>query len=634
MIFLPPKVMQRWLALLAFTAASLTIVAIGTLARPQKRKPAEGYDITEMRPSRAARLPTQPLVTFNRDIAPILYHSCAQCHRPGEAAPFPLLTYNDAKSHARQIAEVTRSRFMPPWLPEPGEPKFADELRLSDDEITRIQEWVEQGTVEGNPADLPAMPKFAEGWQLGKPDVVVKATRAFMMPASGSDNYWNFVFRTPVDRTRWLKAMEIRPGDKRVVHHANVLVDREQTARHLEKEPGAGFAGMELTIESEIFDPDSHFLFWKPGSVPYMEPDNMALRLDKNTDLILNAHLQPSGKPESIQPTLGLYFTDKPATLHPILLQMENDRMLNIPAGARDFLVTDDFTLPVDVQVLAIYPHAHYLGKDLRAIATLPDGTLKTLIHIPDWNLNWQAVFRYAQPVRLPKGTTISMKFHYDNSEDNVRNPNDPPQRVVGGNRAVDEMAHLWLQVLPQASSEATADPRALIQEAMARHNLHKNPEDFEAHYNLAALLMGRGELPEAIGHFSEASRIRPNEATVNNALGAALLAAGRPEEAIPHLTAALNARPDYFDAHYNLGNALVSLSDFKGALAEFQAAVRLSPEDANAEANLGSAFAESGNAKEARLHFERALRLDPENELARDNLQQLNQVPNAKPRQ
>jgi Flp pilus assembly protein TadD/mono/diheme cytochrome c family protein len=625
MSFLSQKFRCRGLAFFAFVAW-LAVVAGGN-ARQEKT--------TFARASRrdAAPVETKPQLTFNRDIAPILYRSCAQCHRLGEAAPFPLLTYSDAKSHARQIAAVTRSRFMPPWLPSPGELRFADELRLSDAEIARIQEWVEQGTTEGDPADLPARPQFAEGWQLGKPDVIVKAIKAYTLPASGTDNYWNFVFRAPVDRARWLKAMEIRPGDKRLVHHANVLVDRGQTARHQEKEPGEGFGGMELTIESEVFDPDSHFLFWKPGSVPYVEPDGMALRLDKNTDLILNTHLQPSGKPEGIQPTLGLYFTDKPATLHPILLQMENDRMLDIPAGAKNFLVTDEFTLPVDVDVLAIYPHAHYLGKDMQAIATLPNGTSKTLIHIPDWNLNWQAVYRYAQPVPLPKGTTISMKFRYDNSEDNVRNPNDPPQRVVGGNRAVDEMAHLWLQVLPRPAGNDALDSRLLIQEAMARHNLQKNPGDFEAHYNLAALLMGRGELPEAIRHFSEASRIRPNEPALNNAFGAALLAVGQPEEAISHLTAALNARPDYFDAHYNLGNALASLSDFKGALAEFQTAVRLNPEDANAEANLGSALAESGNVKAARLHFERALRLDPQNELARGNLQQLNQEPNAKPR-
>ncbi len=571
----------------------------------------------------------QAQVTFSRDIAPILYRSCVLCHRPGESAPFPLLAYTDAKSRARQIAVVTRSRFMPPWLPEEGELKFADELRLSTDEIARIQAWADQGAPEGDPADLPAKPKFAEGWQLGKPDVIARATKPYALTASGSDNYWNFVFRAPIDRTRWLDAIEIRPGDKRLVHHANVLVDRQQNGRRQEIDPGAGFGGMELTIESEVFDPDSHFLFWKPGSIPYVEPDGMALRLDKDTDLVLNTHLQPSGKPETIQPTLGLYFTDKPATLHPILLQLENDRMLDIPAGDKRFVVTDEFTLPVDVDVLAIYPHAHYLGKDLRAIAKFPDGRSETLIHIPDWNLNWQAVYRYAQPFRLPKGTAISMNFVYDNSEDNVRNPNDPPRRVVGGNRAVDEMAHLWLQVLPEPSSQGKNDPRVLIVEAMAQHNLQKNPDDFEAHYNLAALLMGRGEVPQAIAHFEHANRIRPNEPTVNNAFGAALLAVGRTEESIPHLTAALNARPDYFDARYNLGNALASLGDFRGALAQFQAAVRINPEDANAEANLGSAFAETGDLKQAKLHYERALRLNPNHELARENLQQLSREAN-----
>jgi len=184
-----------------------------------------------------------PQVTFNRDVAPILYRSCARCHRPGEAGPFSLLTYADAKSHARQIAALTKSRFMPPWLPAEGALKFADELRLSEDEIARIQAWVEQGTVEGNPADLPPKPSFVEGWQLGKPDVIVTAAKPYALPASGSDNYWNFIFRTPVDRSRWLKAMEIRPGDKRLVHHANVLVDRQQNGRRLESEPGAGFGG-------------------------------------------------------------------------------------------------------------------------------------------------------------------------------------------------------------------------------------------------------------------------------------------------------------------------------------------------------------------------------------------------------
>src|SRR5947207_9322081 len=230
-------------------------------------------------------------------------------------------------------------------------------------------------------------------------------------------------------------ATGFRPVDKRVLHHANILVDRNQSARRLEAEPRAGFPGMELKIESEKFDPDSHFLFWKPGTVPRPGPEGMALRLDKDTDLVLNIHLQPSGKPEKIQPSLGLYFTDKPATLFPVLLQLENDRQLDIPPGEKHFVVTDNFTLPVDVDLLAIYPHAHYLVKDLQALATLPDASARTLIHIPQWNLNWQAVYRYADPVSLPKGTTISMRYSYDNSSETLANSDNPRSPVVEGNR-------------------------------------------------------------------------------------------------------------------------------------------------------------------------------------------------------
>jgi Flp pilus assembly protein TadD len=567
-------------------------------------------------------------LTYTKDIAPILFRSCAPCHRPGEAAPFSLLTYADAKSHARLIEEVTKRRLMPPWLPAADDPKFADDLRLSDADIARLRDWAESGAAEGNAADLPAAPQFVEGWQLGKPDLIVKATKAYSLAAGGSDVYWNFVFRAPVDRPRWLKAIEIRPGDKRLVHHANVLVDRGQTVRLREKSPGDGFGGMELTIESEVFDPDSHFLFWKPGSAPYVEPDGMAISLDANSDLVLNMHLQPSGKPETLQPTLGLYFTDKPATLHPILLQMENDGALDIPAGAKDFVVSDDFTLPVSVSLLAIYPHAHYLGKNLEAVATLPDGKTETLIHIPNWDLNWQAVYRYTEPMTLPAGTKITMRFAYDNSTDNVRNPNHPPARVVAGNRASDEMAHLWLQVLPTASASGGdgSDPRALIQEAMARHHLDRNPEDFEAHYNLAALLQARGDIAGSYRQFSDAVQLHPDDAAANNGLGAALLAAGRAPQAIPLLQRALATRPDYFDAHYNLGNALASGGDFAGALEQFRVAAKLRPDDADAEANLGSALAETGNVAEARQHFERALQLNPNHQLARENLRAIEQ--------
>ena len=458
-------------------------------------------------------------ITFDRDIAPIVYQYCAACHRPGEAGPFPLLTYQDVRAHGHQIVAVTQTRFMPPWLPEPQELKFADERRLSDAQIATIRAWVDQGMLEGNASDLPPKPKFVTGWQLGQPDIVLKAAKPYMLPGSGTDQYWNFVLPVPINETRWLRAFEIRPGDKRVVHHANMLVDRYESARRMEKEPGSGFGGMDIRIESEVFDPDSHFLFWKPGTVVTNEPEGMALRLDKGTDLVLNTHLQASGKPEVIQPSVGLYFTDKPATVHPMLLEMQNDEALDIPAGASDFVVTEEFKLPIDVDLMGIYPHAHYLGRDMEATAVLPDGSSKTLIHIKHWDVNWQAVYRYAEPVFLPQNTTIKMRYVYDNSEDNAANPNHPPKRVMGGNRATDEMAHLWLQVLPRKDPARQGDPRMVLQEAWARHEVEKTPNSFEARYNLGAMLLQRGALDEAVVQLEAAVSLRPNDAVANNAL-------------------------------------------------------------------------------------------------------------------
>ena len=568
-----------------------------------------------------------PQVTFNRDIAPIVFQNCARCHRPGESGPFPLLTYEDVKKHAGQIEIVTRTRFMPPWLPDPQPLKFADELRLSDDQIAAIKEWADEGAPEGNAADLPSQPKFVEGWQLGEPDLVLKAAKSFVLSASGSDMYWNFIFPLPLDRTRWMKAIEIRPGEKQFIHHANILVDRQGTSRQRERTPGAGFEGMEIKIESEVFDPDSHFLFWKPGSVPYVEPKGMALRLEKGTDLVLNVHMQPSGKPETIQPSIGIYFTDEPATKFPMLLQLQNDGKLDIPPGDANFVVTDQLTLPVDVDLLGIYPHAHYLGKDMQAIATLPDGSSKMLIHIPHWDMNWQAVFRYEEPVFLPKGTIVRMRYVYDNSEGNPLNPNNPPQWVRGGNRARDEMAHLWLQVLPRNIDPHAGDPRMLLQEALARHNLENDPGDFESHYNLGAVLQSRGRLDDAIPEYQEALRIRAEDATVNNALGGALLAKGRPQQAIPFLRVAVAASPNYFDSRYNLGQALASSDDFAGAAEQFDTAVHLRPDDADAHANFGSALAELGKYPEAKVQFERALEINPNHALAHENLEQLRSV-------
>ncbi|HLZ12489.1 MAG TPA: tetratricopeptide repeat protein [Candidatus Acidoferrum sp.] len=581
--------------------------------------------------SAAANSPPEKRVTFNRDLAPVVFRTCAPCHHPGEAGPFSLLTYGDVKAHARQIADLTERRIMPPWLPEDGEAKFTGDLHLTSDEVSLFQKWLSDGMPAGDAADLPPAPRFSADWQLGKPDLILYADSSFEVPANGSDVYWNFIFRPPIDSTRWIKAIEIRPGERRLVHHANLIVDRSQSARRREKSAGTGFPGMELQIESESFDPDGHFFFWKPGTILEPEPHDMALRLDPGNDLILNTHLQPSGKPEKIQPALGIYFAEAAATKFPLLLQLENDRKLDIPAGAKNFVVADEFTLPESVSLLAIYPHAHYLGRDILAIAKFPNGKTQTLIHIPRWDLNWQAVFTYTTPIDLPAGTTISMRFQYDNSADNLANPNSPPQRVVAGNRAGDEMAHLWLQVLPQLPTTGANDPRRVLQEAIARHHVENNPQDFEAHYNLAAMLQARGELAPSIDHYQLALALRPGDATVENALGGAFFAAENLPQAIAHLSVAVKSRPDYFDSQYNLGLALAMDNKFSEAVEHLRAAVALRPQDADAEANLGGALAANNQTGEAIAHLRRALQLNPKHSLARENLDSLLRDP-AKP--
>ena len=419
---------------------------------------------------------------------------------------------------------------------------------------------------------------------------------------------------------------------------------------------------MDLEIASEGFEPESHFLFWKPGTVPYVELDGMSWLLDKRTDLVLNMHLQPSGKLEFIQASVGLYFTDKAPTLHPMLLQLEHDGAVDIPAGQKDFVVTDEFRLPLDVDVLGVYPHAHYLGRDIQGFAVLPDGTRRWLIWIKRWDVNWQAVYRYSKPVFLPKGTVLSMRYTYDNSSDNPLNPNRPPRRVVAGNRSVDEMGHLWIQVLPRESKVQREDARLLLQEALMRHWLKKYPNDFVANYNLGSVLQTQGKLDEAIERLSEALRVRPDDAIAQTRLGAALQAAGRLDEAVAHYRVALRVRPDYADAHYNLGNALFARGAFDEAATHFREVLRINPGDAGARShlsealsaqggllatqgktevavaflrealelkpddadtcnNLGSALAQKGNVGEAVTYFERALRLNPQHTQARKNL-------------
>ena len=556
-------------------------------------------------------------MTFTRDVAPIVFTHCAPCHHDGGAGPFPLLSYADVRRRARQIVKVTGARVMPPWPPVEGHGTFKGERRLRSGADRDAGSMGGRGAVEGAGADLPAAPVFAAGWPLGTPDLVLTPDRAWTLPAEGGDVFRNFVLPVPLTRQRFVRAIEIRPGNARILHHANALPDRSGVGRQRDAaDPEPGFAGMDLEIASDRFEPDSHFLFWKPGTPAEATADPIPWAIEPGADLILNLHLRTSGKPEQVRPSLGLYFTDRAPTRFPMLLQLEHDGALDIPAGAASFTVTDELELPVAVQVLAVYPHAHYVAREVQALARRPDGSTEWLVHIADWNLDWQAVYELAKPLSLPRGTVISMRWTYDNSARNERNPHNPPQRVIAGNRASDEMSHLWVQVLPERREDLP-----LLQEALMRARLRKYPGDFVANANLGALLLSANRTDEAVRHLQDALAARPDHAAARNSLGTALLAAGRPIEAIDNFTQVVRTSPDYLPAHYNLGNALLAAGRPAEAIAQFEFVLGRTPQDAAALSDLGSALAMSGRLQEAQTALERSLAINPANAKAHYNL-------------
>ena len=554
-------------------------------------------------------------LTFSKHIAPLILSHCAACHRPGEAAPFSLLTYSDVRKHGTQIVQVTGQRYMPPWMPEPGHGDFAGSLRLSDQQIGMLARWVGQGMPEGDPADLPPAPRFTEGWQLGTPDLIVHMSQVYHLTAIPGDVFRNFVMPVNLKETKYVRAFELRPGNKKVVHHANVIIDRSRLLRRHDGEDGQpGFSGMDVVTEvTGEFDPDSHFLFWKPGSPAQQEQADMSWKLDPGSDLIVNLHLQPSGKPEIVDAEVGLYFTNQPPSLHPMLLQLENDGALDIPPGSSSFAITDHLKLPVAVSLLAVYPHAHFLGKQVDAWAELPDGKRLSLLKIDRWDINWQASYTYRQPVPLPAGTTVAMRIAYDNTAENPRNPNHPPKRVRAGNRSEDEMGHLWLQVLPVPPNN-DEDPRLILQQALMRRRIEKYPADFVAHFNLGAAMQQLGRPEQALPYLTEAVRIRPSSVTARNNLAVALFAMERFEAAAKEFRQALALDPGYRNARYNLARTLSAEGDHANALTELRVYLEANPDDADAHELAGRLLASTGKFEEALPHFRRAAELEPDN--------------------
>jgi len=565
--------------------------------------------------SPVAAQPAAP-VTFARDVAPIVYAKCGVCHHPGGAAPFSLIRYADARVHARQIATVTKRGYMPPWQADGdygGE--FLNQPRLTPVELDVLQRWGADGALEGNAADTPAPPQWTDGWQLGTPDLVV-TTPKFTLQADGTDVFRVFVIKLPVDNLKFVRGMEFKPGNARVVHHANIRIDRTDASRKFdEADPEPGYTG--LIANSAIY-PDGHFLGWTPAQVPPLLPKGLAWRLQPNTDLVVELHMQPSGKEEVVQPTIGFYFGSDPPERTPAMLRLGR-QSIDIPPGEKNYVITDSFITPVDIEVQAVQPHAHARAKEMVGFANLPDGSVRPLIHIQDWDFRWQHVFRYVTPFWLPKGTRLQMRYTYDNSAENPRNPNQPPERVYWGQRSADEMGDLWIQVLTRNEQDlqtlnAQFGPKVVTEDTVGYERwLQSEPDSAPLHNSVAQLYLDLNRPLDAARHFRAAAHLEPESAAAHFNLGTALTVAGDYESAMLEYQRALTLKKDYAQAHNNLGSLLLATGKVAEALPHLSEAIKLDPNNAQAHYNAGIASLRQSKPADAIGHLKRAVQLAPD---------------------
>jgi hypothetical protein len=327
---------------------------------------------------------------------------------------------------------------------------------LSEAQIKTLREWADAGAPEGD-GKAPAAPKFPEGWQGGTPDLVLKMPAAFEVPADGPDVFQCFVIPTELAKEMYVGGAEFRPGNPRVVHHAIVMLDTTGRAREMAKEAGGSsypcFGGARIGSGGLLFG-------WAPGAAPQPVEPGISRRLEPGTDVVVQLHYHPSGKVEKDQSSLGLRFSGPPTKGVATMLMLNTN--LYIPAGATNHWVKSSMTMPRDGEVFAISPHAHYLGKEMKVNAFLPDGSKKPLIYIKDWDFNWQGQYRFKEPIHLPEGTRIEMEYSYDNSASNPQNPSNPPKMVTWGEQTTDEMALAFLGVLLPTPADVVPFQRAV----------------------------------------------------------------------------------------------------------------------------------------------------------------------------
>ncbi len=501
----------------------------------------------------------------------MIYRHCVECHRPEGVGPFSLVGFESVRNRARQIVDVTELRFMPPWLPAHGYgPELLNDRGLSNEEIDLLRRWYEAGSPEGDSSQTPPAPTFTSKWRLGPPDLVVQLPEPYVVPAEGPDIVRNFVISLPLNGPSYVRAIDIQGGNSRVVHHAFLQLDVTAASRTRDAaDPEVGFDGMDL---SGAMNPDGHFLGWTPGARPYETYRGTEWKIEQGTDLVLQLHLVSSGDRETVQPKIGIYFSPTPPTRTPVsLLIKAND--IDLKPGDADGRVERAFTTPVPLDLVRVYPHAHYLGKSFELYAVLPDGRRQPLLHIPGWDFSWQDDYRFKQPVSLPAGATIVMSWTFDNSDENPRNPSVPARRVRYGPGSRDEMAEVAIQALvPEGTS------RAPLLAAYAEMQVREDPGNYHAYTRLGLAQAQSGLDTQAEASYRKAIELNSGHASALNNWGVILARRGERERARELFGDALQSQPDYLDARHNLAAELYRSGDFSGAVRELRRVVARNP--------------------------------------------------------
>jgi peroxiredoxin len=406
--------------------------------------------------------------TYAHDVAPILRAKCESCHRSGEVAPFTLQDYKQASAWATDIKRYTQNGQMPPWKPASGYGEFANEheIALTDQERTTLAKWADGGAPLGNPKQIPPPRQFPTDWKMGEPDRVLAPEKEFHLAADGEDVYRNFVVKADFDHDLWVRAVEVHPGNRAVVHHVINYVDVSGVADKLEAETHDGQPGY-TSFGSPGFTPRTMLSGWAPGNEPLPLQDGVALKVPKGSRIVIQVHYHKDGKPETDKTQIGLYFA-KTTVDKELGYRMAINFGFHIPPGADNYEVNARAQVNTDSHLYGVLPHMHLLGKDMKVWAKLPGHTEVTpLIWIKNWDFNWQATYPLKTPLALPAGTVVFMTAHFDNSASNLRNPNRlHPHEVTWGESTTDEMCLCFLTTTVDAQHLAAQPSAAPIRTA------------------------------------------------------------------------------------------------------------------------------------------------------------------------